>query len=156
MTLMRWFAAFALVLALATGACTNATPRMPTTCTDTDQAGYERALRTAPGAVRLTGGVPISECLRKVQTDAELQNLGSVVHKVAERLAARVRGTGDVAAATQLGYLSSAVDAGAARSSGVSAELARRVSVSGAGLSELSPAVARALSRGQAGGTDGG
>jgi hypothetical protein len=127
---------------------------MPTACTDTDRAGYERALRTAPGQVRLSGGVAISECLRRVRTDAELQNLGAVVHSVADQLAARARDRGDVSAARQLGYLNAAVQAGAARSSGISAELARRVSTAGTGLSGVSPGVARALTEGQAGGAD--
>jgi hypothetical protein len=127
---------------------------MPSACTDTDRAGYERVLRTAPGQVRLGGGVAISECLRRVSTDAELQNLGSVVHSVAEQLATRVRDRGDLAAARQLGYLDAAVQAGAARSSGISAELARRVSLAGTGLGDMSPEVARALADGQAAGAD--
>jgi hypothetical protein len=151
---MRCCAALALGLALATAACTNDAPAMPNACTTTDQGGYERALRTAPGDVRLPGGVPISDCLRRVRTDGQLQTLGAVVHTVAESLADRVREDRDVAAARQLGYLSAAVDAGAARSNGISAELARRISVTGTGLSELSPAVAHALTEGQAAGAD--
>ncbi|HMJ34184.1 MAG TPA: hypothetical protein VK501_09710 [Baekduia sp.] len=151
---MRCRAALALGLALATGACTNDDPPMPTTCTTTDQAGYERALRAAPGDVRLPGGVPISDCLRRVRTDGQLQELGAVVHRTAETLAGRVRDGGDVAAARELGYLSAAVDAGAGRSNGISAELARRVSVTGTGLRDISPAVARALAAGQAAGAD--
>jgi hypothetical protein len=127
---------------------------MPTTCTTTDQAGYERALRTAPGDVRLPGGVPISDCLRLVRNDGDLQNLGAVVHTLAETLAGRVRDGGDADAARELGYLSAAVDSGAERSNGISAELARRVSVTGTGLADISPAVARALTEGQAAGAD--
>ena len=129
---------------------------MPYACSATDQAGYERALRAAPATVRLPGGVAISDCLRRVRTDADLQNLGAVVHVVAEVLAERVRDDGDVAAARELGYLAAAVDAGAARSGGVSAELARRVSVAATGLSDVSPAVARALTAGQAAGAQDG
>jgi hypothetical protein len=146
---MRCRAALALGLALAMGACTNDAPTMASVCTDTDAAGYERALQAVPGAVRLRGGVAISECLRTVRNDGQLQNLGAVVHTVAEALAARVREDGDVDAARQLGYFAAAVDAGASRSAGVSAELARRVGVTGTGLSSISPAVARALDEGQ-------
>jgi hypothetical protein len=146
---MRCRAALALGLALVTGACTNDAPTMANACTDTDAAGYERALTAAPGAVRLSGGIAISDCLRTVRSDGQLQNLGAVVHAVAEALAARVRDGGDLDAARQLGYLAAAVDAGAARSAGISAELARRVAVTGTGLGDVSPAVARALAAGE-------
>jgi hypothetical protein len=148
---MRCRAALAVSLALAFAACTKESPPMPSTCTDTDPAGYERALAAAPGAVRLPGGVAISTCLRRVRTDAELQNLGSVVHATAEHLAARARG-GSAQAALTLGYLSAAVTAGAGHSSGIAAELARRVNVAGVGVSDASPAVAHALERGLAAG----
>src|SRR4051812_27524683 len=96
-------ATLATVLVLA--ACGKDEPRMPVGCTATDTAGYERALRAAPGAVRLEGGTPISTCLRRVRSDAELQELGAILHPVAEHLAARVRDGADVDAARQLGYL---------------------------------------------------
>jgi hypothetical protein len=149
---MRCRAALALSLALALAACTKEPPPMPSTCTDTDPAGYERALAAAPGAVRLPGGVAISTCLRRVRTDAELQNLGSVVHAAAEHLAERARDGSSPDAALALGYLSAAVSAGAARSNGIAAELARRVQTAGVGVDETSPAVARALERGLAAG----
>jgi hypothetical protein len=142
----------ALALALATGACADNTPRMPSTCTDTDAAGYEQALRAAPDAVRLPGGTPISLCLWRVRSDAELQDLGAVVHEVAERLALRARDARDAAAARELGYLGGAAATGAEHSGGISAELARRVEVAGSGLADLSPALARALRDGQTAG----
>jgi hypothetical protein len=138
--------ASALLLALGAAACGKDEPRMPATCTTTDLAGYERALRAAPGAVRLPGDVPISTCLRRVRTDAQLQELGTVVHGVAEDLAGRADG-GDAAAAGQLGYLTGAVAAGARRSNGISAELARRVAIAGTRLGD-DPELARALAAG--------
>ena len=123
---------------------------MPGTCVDTDVAGYERALGRAPGAVRLPGGVPISECLQKVHTEAELQNLGTTVHAVAEDLVARAR-SGEAGAPARLGYLSGAVSAGAARSGGIAAELARRVETATTSLSEDARSLA-ALQRGAAAG----
>jgi hypothetical protein len=150
---MRCRAALALGLALAAGGCASDDPPMPDTCTDTDQAGYEQALRAAPGAVRLPGGVTISDCLRTVRNDGDLENLGAIVHEVAEELAGRVRDSGDVSAARQLGYLSAAVDAGASHSAGISSELSRRVSVAATGLTDdAAPAVRRALAAGQAAG----
>ncbi|HWH94570.1 MAG TPA: hypothetical protein VNT03_11975 [Baekduia sp.] len=144
---MRCRAALAVCLALALEACTNEPPRMPSTCIDTDRAGYERALQAAPRAVLLPGGAAISACTERVRTDAELQNLGTVVHAVAEDLADRARG-GDVAAARSLGYLSAAVAVGAERSNGIAAELSRRVETTGFGVREAGVAVARALEAG--------
>jgi hypothetical protein len=149
MTPMRSCAVLGLVLALAAGACAQDDPPMPGACTRTDVAGYERALRAAPQAVRLPGGVAISDCLRRVRSDAELQNLGLVVHTVAEELAARARDGRDTAAARSLGYLGGAAAVGAERSSGVSAELARRVSSATVGLETGPPALARALREGR-------
>jgi hypothetical protein len=146
---MRCRAALAFVAALAAAGCAKDEPRMPPACTGTDAAGYEEALRAAPGDVRLPGGVPISACPRGALTDADLQGLGLTLHTVAERLAVRARDDRDPDAARQLGYLAGAVGAGADRSNGISLELARRVGVTGTGLDEISPAVARALREGQ-------
>jgi hypothetical protein len=136
MVAMRCRAAVAVSLALAFGACTKEPPPMPSTCIDSDRAGYERALAAAPGAVRLPGGVAISTCTQRVRTDAELQNLGAVLHGVAEDLAGRAR-RGEDAAAVRLGYLSGAVSAGAAQSNGIAAELARRIETAGVGLADV-------------------
>jgi hypothetical protein len=143
----------ALVLGLSmvsVAACAQESPPMPSTCTDTDPAGYVRALTEAPGAVRLPGGVAISECLRKVRTDAELQNLGTIVHSAAEQLATRAQ-DGDRDAALRLGYLTGAVDAGAAKSVGVAAELARRVENATVAVVD-DPRTGRALTSGAAAG----
>jgi hypothetical protein len=125
---------------------------LPRACIDTDQDGYERALAGAPGTVMLPGGTLISTCLRRVRTDAELQNLGSTVHAVAEELAARAREDGNSRAALRLGFLSAAVSRGASHSNGISSELARRVETTGSGVRERSAAMARALDEGLAAG----
>jgi hypothetical protein len=153
---MRRTAAVAAVsltsLGLAVGACTKGDPRMPSTCIDTDGAGYERALAAAPGPVRLPGGVAISTCAARVRTDAELQNLGAIVHGVAETLATRARDRHDAGAATRLGFLSAAVSTGAGEF-GLGAELARRVetaTVSVAADAALGPALRRGAAAGRA------
>jgi hypothetical protein len=148
---MRCRAALAVSLALAFGACTKDKPRMPSACIDTDRAGYERALAAAPDPVLLPGGVPISTCTKRVRTDAELQNLGTVVHGVAESLAQRAR-AGDAAAARSLGYLSAAIAVGAGQSNGIAMELSRRVETTGVGVRETGPNLARALDAGLAAG----
>ena len=149
---MRCRAALAVSLALAFGACTKDAPPLPRACLDTDRDGYERALAAAPGAVVLPGGTAISTCTQRVRTDAELQNLGTVVHAVAEELASRAREEDDPDAALRLGFLSAAVSRGASHSNGIASELARRVETTGTGVRERSPAVARALDRGLAAG----
>src|SRR5689334_6479666 len=149
---MRFRAAVLLASVLAPlplAACGNNTPRMPSTCTDTDVAGYERALEAVPGEVRLPGGTPISECAWRVRSDAELQNLGAVVHVVAEHLALRARRSGDADAARRLGYLNAAVAIGAGHSNGIAAELSRRVESTASAVVDADPAIARALHEGQ-------
>jgi hypothetical protein len=145
---MRRPAALAIALTLAAAGCTKDEPVMPSACTDTRAAGYVAALRTAPGEVRLPGGTRISECLRRVRSDAELQNLGAVLFAVAEELGARAREQRDTAAARQLGYLAGAARAGAARSNGISSELSRRIDSAGRGIDESSATLARALREG--------
>jgi hypothetical protein len=134
--------------ALAVAGCGSQAPTMPSVCTDTDAAGYARALAGAPGAVRLAGGVAISRCLRTVRQSADLQNLGAVLLTVAGDLATRARDRGDDDAVLQLGYLAGAVNAGAARSSGVSAELANRITNATRSVDALSVASSARLQRG--------
>jgi hypothetical protein len=151
MVAMRCRVALAVSLVLALGGCTKEKPRMPSACIDTDRAGYERALTAAPQPVQLPGGVSISTCTKRVRTDAELQNLGTVMHGVAEELAVRAR-AGDAQAATALGYLTAAVAVGAAESNGIAAELARRIENTGVGVRDAGAEVERALAAGQAAG----
>ena len=153
---MRCLAALGVALALALTACTKDEPAMPATCTTTHADGYARALRAVPAPVRLPGGTRISECLRRVRTDSDLQDLGVILYQVADRLGDRARAGRDPAAARELGYLAGAVRAGAERSNGISSELSRRIDRSGIGIDELSPTMARALQAGLvAGGTTG-
>jgi hypothetical protein len=64
---------------------------------------------------------------RRVRTDGQLQTVGQIVLDVGTGLAVRARDEDDAAAAARLGYLIGAVRAGAARSNGISAQLAHRV-----------------------------
>jgi hypothetical protein len=151
MVAMRCRVALAVSLVLALGGCTKEKPPMPGACIGTDRAGYERALAAAPRPVQLPGGVAISTCTKRVRTDADLQNLGAVMHSVAEELAVRAR-AGDAHAATALGYLTAAVAVGAAESNGIAAELARRIENTGVGVRDAGAEVERALAAGQAAG----
>ena len=108
---------------------------LPASCTDREQV--EAALAAAPEPVALEDGTRLSGCVRQAETSADLQNLGVTLTAVAEDL------EGDPARAAQLGYLIGAVRRGTADTSGVGAELARRLERSGAGSADP-----RALLRG--------
>ena len=112
-----------------------------------------KALQSAPGAVRLRGGVRISECVDDARNDAELQTLGLLYGEVARKLAERA--PADDPAATQLGYLIGAVRRGAAHSNGIHAELVRRLEQA-PGIGGPSPGRRRAFTRGLSAGERGG
>jgi hypothetical protein len=147
---MRWRSALSLAVALAIGAC-GGDPPLPVACVQTTEAGYLRALRAAPGAVRLANDTRISVCLRRVRSGGDLETMSAALHRAAERLA--VRAPGNRSAALQLGYLTAAVAAGAQRSNGVAAELERRIEQPAARVARRSRALSAAVRRGQAAGT---
>jgi hypothetical protein len=144
-----------LALALALSGCGEAEqPRMPLACTD--PAAVERALERAPAAVRLPDGTALSDCVDRARSGAELQELGTVLTRTAERLATKARDEADAAAATQLGYLGTAVARGAQRRQGAAAQLSRRLGQAWLKLEEAPAAVIRALQAGaRAGGATG-
>jgi hypothetical protein len=88
---------------------------------------YARALRDAPGTVRLSGNTPISECLVKNQGAGELADIGKALVKVSTDLNAAARQDPGGPPTVQLGYLVGAVARGASGTSGIHAELLRRV-----------------------------
>jgi hypothetical protein len=88
---------------------------------------YAAALKRAPGAVHLPGGVLISDCLVRNQQTGDLTNVGSYLLRVATRLNAEARSLHAAAPTVQLGFLNGAVARGAANTGGVHAELQRRV-----------------------------
>lgn len=111
------------------------------------------ALATAPAAVTLSDGTKLSRCVADGQDDAELQSVGVVFHRAAERL--RERALSDPAAAVQLGYLVGATRRGAEMTNGVMAELVRRVELVAGRLSDDAPppidaAIQRGLRAGEA------
>lgn len=104
-------------------------------------------LRQGPPVV-LEGGVRLSGCVSAARTDADLQSLGLLFMRVADRL--RAQAPSDRQAAFGLGYLAGAVTRGARASSGsIAAQLARRVNQ----LATLDPdagaAASSALARGR-------
>jgi hypothetical protein len=120
---LRALACGLALVGAATG-CSK-TPALPDICRSSDPAALRSALQKAPGAVRLPGGVALSECVAGARTDAELQVVGGGVTEAGDRLAREA--SRDATAALQLGYLEGATERGAARNNGIGAELGNRM-----------------------------
>ncbi len=113
--------------------------------------GIVEALKTAPGAVVLEDGTPLSRCVAGGTDEAELQTVGIAFSHAGEKL--RESAKTDPRAALRLGYLVGATRKGAARTNGVMAELVRRIEVAAGRTSEdATPAAQRALEEGLAAG----
>ena len=107
------------------------------------------ALRAAPGQVALRDGTKLSTCLRRADSDAELQEVGLAYTSVASRLVEQVPRSND--AAVRLGYLVGASQKGAERTQGVGLELSRRLEQA-IGIGGAPPARRAAYRRGLAAG----
>jgi hypothetical protein len=114
----------AAVLALA--GCGSTDDSTPVACRE--GAGvYLSALRDAPGAVKLHGETPISECLAENQAGGDLATVGTTLLAVTTRLNAEARDAPGGDANLQLGYLLGAAQRGADQTNGIHAELLRRL-----------------------------
>ena len=100
----------------------------PTACLG-GAGAYTAALADAPGAVELSGGVPISDCLAENQSGGDLATVGEAMVEAATGLNAEARAKPGGAANLQLGYLLGAVQRGADRTEGIHADLIRRLTV---------------------------
>jgi hypothetical protein len=143
-----------LVLALSAlggaAACGAGEPPRPDPACIASPRAIERALTRAPAPVTLGSGTRLSDCIAKAQSDADLQNAGLVLTRVADDLSARAQ-RGDAQAALGLGYLVGAARRGAAHTNGIHAELQHRMESAARPLSEeasRSPTITRALARG--------
>lgn len=115
------------LLALLLGSCgSNGDDGTPAACLAPTQ-DYLRALEDAPGAVRLSGTTPISDCLSGSQSAGEQAQVGETVIQAATRLNANARRDPGGAETVELGYLVGAVQEGAAHASGIDADLVRRL-----------------------------
>jgi hypothetical protein len=120
----RRCALLALIFAaLATLGCGRDESPPPPGCADAAQG--LAALRKAPGAARLANGAALSECVERAFSDGDLQSVGSAFTAMADRLAAEAASSD--AAALRMGYLVGATRKGAAHTSGIHAELVRRL-----------------------------
>jgi hypothetical protein len=141
---MARLTAFVACALLALGGCGADEPPLDGACTESPEA-IVRALARAPRPVALRSGARLSECVSNARSDADLQNAGIVLTGAADELADRAD-RGDARAALALGYLVGATRRGAARTSGVHAELVRRVERASAYVE--APVAAAALRRG--------
>ena len=139
-----------LIAALALAGCSQSDGPPPAAACTAGAEHVTAALRAAPGEVRLDGGTPISECVERARSDAELQNLGLILTEVAEDLEASAPRRSS--AALQLGYLIGAARRGAPSDSALQAELVHRLERSAA--IRLAPAAERALAKGMRAGEE--
>ncbi len=149
---------FALVASLAVGCGSSSGSSTPTACL-APAGSYLRALRAAPGEVRLSGGTAISDCFGATQGAGELANVGQTVIQVATQLNAQARRDPGGQETVMLGYLSGAVHEGASHASGVDADLVRRLDAAARyepGGGTLGAAFERAFGKGYAAGEQSG
>ena len=103
----------ATTLALIAAGCgTKENDLAPAACLATPN-GYLHALQSAPAAVRLPGGVAISDCLVPNQGGGQLASVGHSMVIAATRLNVAARRDPSGEASVQLGYLIAAVSKGA-------------------------------------------
>jgi hypothetical protein len=122
-------------------------------------SAYVKALGGAPGAVRLAGETPISDCLVKNQSAGDLADVGASLVRAATLLSAAAHNDPGGEQTLRLGYLVGAVQAGASETSGIHTDLERRIQAT-ARYAKPGPRGARsfglAYARGYAAGRSGG
>jgi len=125
---MRSALALALVAIVAGTAigCGTTSDSTPVGCLEGANA-YLTALRDAPQEVELPDGTPISGCLVENQQAGDLAAVGGTLVTVATRLNAEARARPGDAANLRLGYLLGAAERGAGGTSGIHADLIRRL-----------------------------
>jgi hypothetical protein len=136
--------------------CGNQGDSTPVACLE-GAAAYEKALRDAPGEVRLQGETPISDCLASNQQAGDLAQVGEAMVETATGLNSKAREEDGGAAAVQLGYLLGATERGAESSEGIHADLVRRLTVAARYAPDkepLSPAFMRSYEAGYAAGRE--
>ncbi len=115
----------ALAALLVTG-CGGPSDTTPVACLGGASA-YLGALEDAPGAVKLSGEVPLGDCLAKNQKGGDLATVGAAMVSTATKLNTEARAEPGASANLQLGYLLGAAQRGAGETGGIHAELIRRL-----------------------------
>ncbi|MEK6278210.1 MAG: hypothetical protein AABM29_09380 [Actinomycetota bacterium] len=120
-------AALPVLLALSVlAACGSEDETTPVACLN-GPAAFTQALQSAPGQVRLTDGVPISNCLTENQSGGDLAEVGGALVEVATKLNLAARQDPGGPATVELGYLVGAAQRGSEDTSGIHSELVRRL-----------------------------
>jgi len=123
---MRARIAIAFLVLAVLGGCGSTDGSTPVACLEGSGA-YLAALENAPGAVKLQGETPISDCLAENQAGGALATVGTAMVAAATGLNAEAREKPGGAANLQLGYLLGAAQRGADGTEGIHAELLRRL-----------------------------
>lgn len=121
-------AVLACLAALIAGCGGQNDDSTPVACLE-GSAAYLTALRSAPGAVRLGGETPISDCLSENQQAGDLSTVGEAMVLAATKLNAQARANPGGEASLRLGYLLGAAEAGAGKTEGIHTDLVRRLTV---------------------------
>lgn len=140
------FASVLALVALAAAGCGKQEDSTPVACLQGKEI-YLAGLAAAPGAVKLAGDTPISECLAENQPGGELATVGEAMIETATELNGEARAVPSSPAALRLGYLIGAAQRGADKTEGIHADLLRRLTVAARyapGREPLSPAFLRA------------
>ena len=116
-----------LIVVLFAG-CGSQSDSTPVVCLEGTSA-YVGALSDAPGTVKVSGEVPISDCLAENQQGGDLAAVGEAMVGAATKLNAEGRAEPGGNANLQLGYLIGAAQRGADRTEGIHADLIRRLTV---------------------------
>jgi hypothetical protein len=147
-----------LLVILAAGCGSSGESATPLAClAPTDK--YLKALRDAPGEVRLAGQTAISDCLSGTQAAGDQAQVGQTVIEAATALNAQARHDPGGKDTVRLGYLVGAVQEGASHASGVDADLVRRLDTAARfkpSGGSLGVAFERAFGKGYAAGQQGG
>ncbi|HWM64544.1 MAG TPA: hypothetical protein VNP96_11225 [Solirubrobacterales bacterium] len=122
----RPIAALGIIAVAVASGCGGTSDATPVACLD-GAGAYLGALGDAPGEVKLSGEVPISDCLAENQKGGDLATVGTTMLTVATKLNAEARRDPGGDANLQLGYLAGAAERGAERSEGIHADLVRRL-----------------------------
>jgi hypothetical protein len=115
-------------LAVLAAGCGSQDDSTPVACLAGSSA-YLNALRAAPGAVKVGGDTPISECLAQNQKAGDLATVGGAMVEAATTLNAEAHAEPGGDANLQLGYLIGAAQKGADKTEGIHADLLRRLTV---------------------------